>query len=154
MRIYVRADNVDHGEVAGTQPGPGYWRFFTDDLVLMKVGKKTPGLGLPSKEKNRRAGSLSGFTNTLRIAKANDKFYLPDSHLIQYQAVYRFNGVPNSPLKRGQIIVRGVLYLDDAFAPVGPPNKAAIVGGTDAYRLARGEVIERPNGVKELDIQL
>ncbi|MGH6692996.1 MAG: hypothetical protein ACREF4_20200, partial [Gammaproteobacteria bacterium] len=94
------------------------------------------------KQNKQLAGSHSGFVTTLRIATANDKLYPKDSYLLQYEGIYRFNSVPNTPLKRGQVTARGVLHGNIAsigdFTPLDGPIRLAITGGTDAYATARG----------------
>jgi hypothetical protein len=128
----------------GSKPGPGHRQIFSEDFGL----EEYDGVAF-----NRPlAGSHSGFVTTLRIAKANDRLYPKDSFLFQYEAMYRFNGVPNTPLQKGQVTVRGVFFTDSNFTPV-EPNTAAITGGTDAYRLARGQATPTPQQ-RLLNIQL
>jgi hypothetical protein len=102
---------------------------------------------------NPLAGSHSGFTTVLRIAQANDNLYPKGSFLIQNEATYRFKAVPNTPLQKGQITVRGVFFTDGNFMPL-EPHTSAITGGTDAYRLARGQVTEPTQQQRLLDIEL
>jgi hypothetical protein len=93
---------------------------------------------------------------TLRIAKAGDNFYPQDSLLLHYESTYKFNTVPNTPLKKGQVRVGGVLLgcvVNNQFQPIDP-NTLAIVGGTEAYKTASGQVTEPSCGEKLLDIQL
>ena len=54
-----------------------------------------------------------------------------------------------------QITARGLLYADPNINPI-PPIRFAITGGTDFYRLARGEITEgTPDpDTRLLDIQL
>jgi hypothetical protein len=44
-------------------------------------------------------------------------------------------------LPKGQVITRGMLLVKNQ-KPINPPTTYAIVGGTEAYELARGQVIE------------
>jgi hypothetical protein len=130
--------------VKGSKPGPGHRTVFSDGVAYNKP----------------LAGSHSGFVTTLRIAKANDRLYQKGSYLFQYEGVYRFNAVPNTPLMRGQVTARGVLYgtLDSKgnFTPLDGPIKVAITGGTDAYVTAHGEITERQPKLENrlLDISL
>ena len=93
---------------------------------------------------------------TLRIAQAGDNFYPQGSLLLHYESTYKFNAVPNTPLQKGQVRIGGVLLgslVNGQFQPIDP-NTLAIVGGTEAYKTARGQVTEPNSGQKELDIQL
>lgn len=85
---------------------------------------------------------------------------------MQYEGTYRFNavanavpaggGLPSISLEMGQITARGLLYTDPNRDPI-PPIRFAITGGTDFYRLARGEITERTPGgpdTRLLDIRL
>jgi len=104
--------------VLGNSPdpgGPGKWFVFGDDPLLMQYDNLTPGNGLPQGELHRRAGSHSGFATTLRVAEAGDNFYQSGSYLLQYEGIYRFNTVPNTPSQSGQVTARGVVY---GFIPV------------------------------------
>jgi hypothetical protein len=137
-------------------PGPGHRSVFSDDLVLEQYDNNTPGNGLPQNPNQRRAGTHSGLITTLRIAKAGDNFYPQDSLLLHYESTYKFNTVPNTPLKKGQVRVGGVLLgfvVNNQFQPIDP-NTLAIVGGTEAYKTASGQVTEPSCGEKLLDIQL
>jgi hypothetical protein len=75
---------------------------FTDDLVLKQYKGKTPGHGLPKKEKDRFAGTHSGVLTLLRIAGPGDRFFQPGTYVLQYLATYKFNDLPKTPLKKGQ----------------------------------------------------
>jgi len=90
---------------------------------------------------------------TLRIAQAGDNFYPKDSYLFQYESTYKFNTVPNTPLKKGQVRVGGALLVDGQFQPLDPYT-FAIVGG----RGPTAWLVERGHGAgpaqKLLDIQL
>jgi hypothetical protein len=109
--------------VKGSKPGPGHRTVFSEDFGLEEYDSVAYNKPL--------AGSHSGFVTTLRIAKANDRLYQKGSYLFQYEGVYRFNAVPNTPLMRGQVTARGVLYgtLDSKgnFTPLNP------VGGVFAH---------------------
>jgi hypothetical protein len=65
--------------------------------------------------------------------------------------------VPGTPLQKGQVVAQGVVHgsfaSGGAFTPSDSPIKLAIIGGTDAYATARGQITETP-GNKLLDIQL
>jgi hypothetical protein len=138
--------------VKGSKPGPGHRTVFSEDFGLEEYDSVAYNKPL--------AGSHSGFVTTLRIAKANDRLYQKGSYLLQYEGVYRFNAVPNTPLMRGQVTARGVLYgtLDSKgnFTPLDGPIKVAITGGTDAYVTAHGEITERQPKLENrlLDISL
>jgi hypothetical protein len=138
--------------------GPGKRFAFSDDLLLLQYDNLTPGNGLPQSELQRRAGSHSGFVTTLRVAAAGDNFYQPGSYLLQYEGIYRFNTVPNTPLQRGQVTARGVAYglipSAGVFNPLEPPIRFAITGGTDAYERARGEVIELQNQPNDRELNI
>jgi hypothetical protein len=111
-------------------------------------------------QNNQLAGSHSGYVSTLRIAAPNDALYPNGSYLFQYEATYRFNTVPNTPLQRGQVTARGVIHgnLDNQgnLTPLDGPIILPITGGTEAYVTARGQITERqPNlANRRLDIQL
>jgi len=138
--------------VKGSKPGPGHRFVFSEDFRLEEYDGVAYNKPL--------AGSHSGFVTTLRIIKANDRLYQKDSYLFQYEGIYRFNGVPNTPLMRGQVTARGVAYgtLDrfGNFSPLDGVIKAAITGGTDAYVMAHGEITERVPKLENrlLDISL
>jgi hypothetical protein len=138
-------------------PKPGAVHIFSNDLVLEEYDNKKPGSGLPPTEQDRRAGTHSGYITLLRIAQ-NDLFFPDGTYLIQYEATYKFNTVPNTPLKKGQITAQGQLALDSKnnFKPLDSPIVFAITGGTNAYVTARGQVTEEdPNtSSRRLDIQL
>jgi hypothetical protein len=126
----------------------------------MQYDNLTPGNGLPQGELQRRAGSHSGFATTLRVAEAGDNFYQSGSYLLQYEGIYRFNTVPNTPSQSGQVTARGVVYgfipNTGVVNPIEPPIRFAITGGTDAYVTARGQITERDPTLADrlLDIQL
>ena len=66
----------------------------------------TPGNGrndLPQNAARRLGGTHSGSVTLLRITGANDRFYLAGSVVLEYEGTYRFNAVPNTPLKKGQV---------------------------------------------------
>jgi hypothetical protein len=103
MQILVRV--VLPPVVAEFVPGPGGpgKRFvFSEDFCL----KRYDGAA----QNSQLAGSHSGFVTTLQIAEANDRLYPEDSYFFQYEGIYRFNTVPNTPLQRGQVTARGVLH--------------------------------------------
>jgi hypothetical protein len=126
---------------------------FSEDLVLQRIDTNTPGNGLPPSEQDRRAGTHSGFITTLRIAAADDNFSV-GTELLQYEATFLLNAVAG--LMSGQVTARWVL----TFLPGQPEatHEFAITGGTEAYKAARGQMIEsRPPGsetyeVKKLEI--
>ena len=147
--------------VDGRLPGPlsPRYRFvFSDDLVLERIDNKHPGNGLPESPDNRLAGTHSGFATTLRVADANDKFFPEGSMLFQYEGTFMFDAVtaslPNA-LPRGQVIARGVALLDGNFDPLRPIT-FGIVGGTEAYERAHGQVTQSgPDGsIRTLKIVL
>jgi hypothetical protein len=83
-------------------PKPGAVHLFSNDLVLEEYDNNKPGSGLPQNPAQRRAGTHSGYITLLRIAK-NDVFFPDGAYLIQYEATYKFNTVPNTPLQNGQV---------------------------------------------------
>jgi hypothetical protein len=144
---------------ANSDPGPGHRFVFSEDLTLERYEGLKPGKGLPKKKKRRLAGTHSGFVTTMRIAGPNDRLFPPDCFLFQYEATYSFKTVPNTPLKHGDVTAFGLMVgflLNGDFHPLEPPNILAITGGTKAYRLARGQIIDgvpRPEN-RLLDIEL
>jgi hypothetical protein len=139
-------------------PGPRYRFVFSDDLVLERIDNKEPGNGLPQSQQNRLAGTHSGFATTLRVADATDKFFPEGSMLFQYEGTFMFDAVSAelpTALPKGQVIVRGVAIFDSNFNPLKPLT-FAIVGGTEAYERARGQVTQSgPNGsIRTLKITL
>ena len=120
----------------------GEQALFDNDLVLERYEQKTPGNGLPQSQQQRFAGTHSGTVTLLRIAAANDRFYPQGGLLIQYVATYKFNTLPNTPLKKGQVTTRGLFLLDNNFNALETPIRFAITGGTNVYRKARGQVTE------------
>ena len=51
----------------------------------------------------------------------------------------------NTPLKKGQVTAFGVILgvlVDGYLQTIDPPRRLAITGGTEAYRLARGQITE------------
>jgi hypothetical protein len=126
------------------RPGVGQRFLFTKNLVLRRYNNNTPGNGLPQNAQNRTAGSYSGVVTTLRNAVAGDPFYAPGSYLFQYEAVFKFNAVTNTPLQMGQVTARGVVYLASNLNPL-ETRTFAITGGTSAYTTARGQVTEQQN---------
>jgi hypothetical protein len=138
-------------------PEPGMQVPFTEDVVLKQYEKKAPGNGLPQNEAERYAGIHSGFLTLLRITATGDRFYKPDIFVYQYVATYKFNDLPQTPLKKGQITGHGLTLFDTTtHTGVEKPNKYALTGGTDAYAKTRGEVIELQNQTndRELHIEL
>ena len=87
----------------------------------------------------------------LRIAAANDLFFPPGSLLLEYDATYKFNALANTPLQKGQVTARGLFLVDTNGSPLEPPVTFAITGGTEAYELARGQIVE---GVPNADDRL
>jgi hypothetical protein len=135
-------------------PAVGDRAIFSNDLRLDRYNNRTPGNGpndLPQNPAQRRAGTHSGSVTLLRIAAANDAFYPAGSLLLEYEGTYRFNAVPNTPLQKGQVTARGVFIFDTNDNPVEPPITFAIIGGTEAYALARGQIVE---GVPNADDRL
>ena len=139
-------------------PKPGAVHLFSNDLVLEEYDSSTPGSRLPSNEQQRRAGTHSGYVTLLRIAKAGDIFFPNGAYLLQYEATYRFNTVPNTPLQKGQVTAQGQIALDSNanFQSLDDPIVFPITGGTEAYVTARGQITEEdPNPTsRRLDIQL
>ena len=86
------------------------------------------------------------------MLKSEEPLYPAGNYLMQYEGTYRFNavanavpaggGLPSISLEMGQITARGLLYTDPNRDPI-PPIRFPITGGTDFYRLARGEITER-----------
>ncbi len=141
--MIIRVSGVDgvDGEVRGSRPGPGHRFFFSEDCLLVEYDGGGPY--------GQRAGSHSGFVTTVRIAGPNDRLYPPDSILSQHEEVYRFNTVPNTPLKQGQVTARGVslgIFVGNQFTYIDIPRIFAITGGTEAYTTARGQI--RVGGTK------
>jgi hypothetical protein len=151
MQILVSVVPVVGGVVNPSPPGPGHRFFFSENLRL----EQYDGVA----QNNQLAGSHSGYVSTLRIVQAGD-IYPQGSYLFQYEATYRFNTVPTTPLQRGQVTARGVIHgnLDNQgnLTPLDGPIILAITGGTEAYVTARGQITERqPNlANRRLDIQL
>jgi hypothetical protein len=138
-------------------PPAGDYFDFTEDVVLKRYKRKRPGHGLPSKQEDRFAGVHSGTMTFLRITGPGDRFYKPDIIVWQYVATYKFNNLPKTPLKKGQITGDGLLLFDTtSHTVVEQPSKYAITGGTDAYARARGEIRElhNPSNDRELRIVL
>ena len=152
MQILVRVVSPPAvAEFVPGQPGPGHRFVFSENIELVRYD----GVA----QNNQLAGSYSGLMTILRIAEAGD-IYPQGSYLFQYEGIYRFNTVPNTPLMRGQVTARGMLHgnLDNQgnFTPLDGPMKVAITGGTEAYATARGEITERDPAFenKRLDIQV
>jgi hypothetical protein len=136
--------------VQGPPPsGPGQRFVFSKNLVLDRIDDSTPENGLPQTPEQRLAGSYSGLVTVLRVATASDPFYQSGSYLFQYEAIYRFDAVANTPLQKGQIAAHGVFYglvnSSGQFQPLDPPNSLAITGGTEIYSTARGQITQQPN---------
>ena len=106
MEIVVRVVDTpafyEYVDPGGAQPPgtPGHRFVFSNNIVLERVGNKTPGHGLPQAEQDRAAGTHSGFVTTVRIAAAPDAFFdFPpapagvDTYLMEYHGTYEFNGV-------------------------------------------------------------
>jgi hypothetical protein len=135
---------------------PGTRFLFSNDLALERYDDSTPGSGLPHNQNERLAGTHSGFLTILRIAGANDRFYPPDSVLLEYDATYKLNALDDTPLQKGQVTARGVLLVDKDENLLEPPVRFAITGGTGPYATAHGTITE---GIPEpehrlLDIEL
>jgi hypothetical protein len=78
--------------------------------------------------------------------------------LFQYEGTFWFDAViPDLPiaLPRGQVVARGVALFDGNFDPLKPLT-FAIVGGTEAYVRASGQVVQSgPDGnIRTLKIAL
>jgi hypothetical protein len=78
--------------------------------------------------------------------------------LFQYEGTFMFDAVSAelpTALPKGQVIVWGVAIFDSNFNPLKPLT-FAIVGGTEAYERARGQVTQSgPNGsIRTLKITL
>lgn len=140
-----------------TSPPPnpplGRQETFTDDLVLKQYKRKKPGHGLPKKDEDRLAGIHSGTLTLLRKAAPGDRFYQPNTYVVQYVATYKFNDLRKAPLKKGQVTAHGLVLfrrfsLTD-FIPLETPNKFAITGGTDPYDEAHGEIVELQNSTND-----
>ena len=100
-----------------------------------RYDNRTPGNGrndLPQNAAQRPAGTHSGSVTLLRIAGATDRFYPAGSVVLEYEGTYRFNAVPNTPLKKGQVTAGGVAILKANGDPFEPPITFAITGGTEA----------------------
>src|SRR5215217_5738351 len=141
VAVEVTVTPID-GRSPGPPGAPSFRFVFSDDLVLERIDNKTPGNGLPQSSQDRLAGTHSGFATTLRVADANDQFFPGGSMLFQYEGTFMFDAViPDLPtdLPRGQLIARGVALFDGNFDPLKPLT-FAIVGGTEAYEGARGQV--------------
>jgi hypothetical protein len=162
MQIVLRSvpnPPVPIQEVRPVGPGgPGHRFVFSEDFDLVSIDGRAA--------QNQRAISHSGFVTTVRIAQPGDNLYPAGNYLMQYEGTYRFNavanavpaggGLPSISLEMGQITARGLLYTDPNRDPI-PPIRFAITGGTDFYRLARGEITERTPGgpdTRLLDIRL
>ena len=146
MQIVVRVTKTFAEDVG--KHGPGFRTVFTDNLELVSIdghlAQKQP------------AGTHSGVVTTLRIVKANDPLFPKGSLIFQYEGTYLFNAVTANPLPglaKGQVIARAVVVLDDKFQPL-QPRTSAIVGGTETYRTAHGQVTEPPGNLRQLDISL
>jgi hypothetical protein len=135
----------------------GYQLFFTEDVVLKRYKKKRPGWGLPKKDEDRYAGIHSGTLTLLRKTGPGDRFYKPGIFVWQYVATYKFNDLPKTPLKKGQITTHGLILVDTTITPhtlLEKPNRYALTGGTDAYAKTRGEVIELHNATNDRELYI
>lgn len=130
---------------------PGTRFLFSNDLALERYDDSTPGSGLPQNQRDRLAGTHSGFVTLLRIAQPNDRFFPPDSRLFEYDATYMFNTLDDTPLQKGQVTARGLLLFDSDDNILEPPIRFAITGGTGPYSTAHGTITE---GVPEPDHRL
>jgi hypothetical protein len=74
--------------------------------------ERRPGHGLPKKEADRYAGIHSGTVTLLRKPGPGDRFYKPHFFVWQYVAAYKFNNLPKTPLKKGQITAHGLVLFD------------------------------------------
>jgi hypothetical protein len=134
-------------------PPEGDYFSFTEDVVLKQYKGKKPGHGLPKKEEDRYAGIHLGTMTLLRHTGPGDRFYKPGIFVYQYVATYKFNNLPKTPLKKGQITGHGLLLLDTTtHTVVEQPSKYAISGGTDAYAKARGEIHELHNATNDREL--
>jgi hypothetical protein len=141
VEVNVTVTPID-GRLPGPPGAPRHRFMFSDDLVLERIDNKVPGNGLPQSPQDRLAGTHSGFGTTLRVADANDKFFPEGSMLFQYEGTYMFDPVTAelpTGLPRGQIVARGVSIFDGNFHPLKPLT-FAIVGGTEGYEGANGQV--------------
>ena len=78
--------------------------------------------------------------------------------LFQYEGTFMFDAVTAdlpTALPRGQVIVRGVAIFDGNFDPLKPLT-FAIVGGTEAYEGASGQVTQsgQDGSIRTLKIML
>jgi hypothetical protein len=48
----------------------------------------------------------------LRNTGQGDRFYKPGIWVFQYVATYKFNDLPKTPLKKGQITAQGLILFD------------------------------------------
>jgi hypothetical protein len=138
-------------------PSAGDYFDFTEDVVLKRYKRKRPRHGLPAKKKNRLAGIHSGTMTLLRITGPGDRFYKPDIFVWHYVATYKFNDLPKTPLKKGQITGQGLVLFDTTtHTIVEQPSKYAVTGGADAFAKVRGEIRELHNATndRELHIEL
>jgi hypothetical protein len=149
VEVDVTVTPVD-GRSPGRPDAPRYRFVFSDDLVLERIDNMRPGNGLPHPPLNRLAGTHSGFATTLRVADTDDKFFPEGSMLFQYEGTFIFDAVVTdlpAALPRGQVIARGVALFDGNFDPLKPLT-FAIVGGTEAYQGASGQVVQSgPDGI-------
>ena len=157
VEVDVTVTPVD-GRFPGPPDAPRYQFVFSDDLVLERIDNMRPGNGLPQSPLKRLAGTHSGFATTLRVADSDDKFFPEGSMLFQYEGTFMFDAVVSdlpTALPRGQVIARGVAIFDGNFDPLKPLT-FAIVGGTEAYQGASGQVVQSgPDGsVRTLKILL
>jgi hypothetical protein len=145
IEILVNKFDTFDADFFSNPPEVGDRAIFSNDLRLDRYNNRTPGNGpndLPQNPAQRQAGTHSGSVTVLRIAAANDRFYPAGSIVLEYEGTYRFNTVPNTPLEKGQVTARGVFVFDVNSNALLEPATFAIAGGTEAYELARGQIIE------------
>ena len=146
MQIVVSFKNKFAEEVG--KHGPGFRTVFTDDLELVSIDGHSA--------QKQPAGTHSGVVTTLTIVdKANSS--LPKGSIVfQYEGTYLFNAVaatPPSPmLAKGKVVARSVFVMRNGQSLEAPTS--AIVGGTEAYKNAHGQVTEPSKDRKQLDISL
>jgi hypothetical protein len=156
IQILVLVDQSVSTEVP-VPIAPGKRFVFSDDLVLERYDDSTPGFGLPQNPDQRLAGTQSGFTTIVRIAAATgDRFFPPNSRVLEYLGTYKFNALDDTPLQKGQITAQGIFVVDSNGNRLDLPNRFAITGGTGPYNTAHGTITERvpTKDHRLLDIEL